>query len=62
MDRDITLQDIKAAQRGLNMVSLPVADLRELAKMGESLDTFAARVISMGAKQIIAVKLRNGAE
>ena len=64
--RQITPSDIHAAQRGWNMVGKSVPDLRDLEKeilaFDPNLEQFAARVIVMGARQIIAVKKRNGAE
>lgn len=61
MDRPITPADIHAAQRGLGMLGMDIHDLRALVKEMSTRDTFAARVIAMGAKQMLAAKLRMGA-
>lgn len=61
MERPITPADIHAAQRGLNMLGMSAHDLRKLIDEMASKNTFAARVISMGAKQMLAAKLRMGA-
>jgi hypothetical protein len=60
--RLIQPSDIHAAQRGLRMSAMPLADLRKLIAEMADTDTFAARVIVLGARQMLAVKLRNGAE
>jgi hypothetical protein len=60
--RLIQPSDIHAAQRGLRMPAMPLDDLRKLIAEMADKDTFAARVIVLGARQMLAVKLRNGAE
>lgn len=62
MDRTPAPSDIHAAQRGLNMLGMPLAELRELLAQHSGKPAFASRVIAMGAMQMIAVKKRNGAE
>jgi tagatose-1,6-bisphosphate aldolase non-catalytic subunit AgaZ/GatZ len=60
--RLILPSDIHSAQRGLGMLSMSPADLRKLIAEMADKDTFAARVIVLGARQMLAVKLRTGAE
>ena len=56
-----TPADIKAAQRGLNMLAMPPAYLRDVIDMHKDNPAFASRAITMAARQMLAVKLRNGA-
>lgn len=59
--RKPTQSDIETAQRGLRMVGMSVADLRELANDHENKEMFASKVIALGARQMIAAKRRAGA-
>lgn len=54
--------DIKAAQRGLNMISMTIAELQEEIALHDKKLAFASLAIVLAAKQMIAVKRRNGAE
>ena len=54
--------DIHACQRGNNMLGMSVPELRELIALMAPLETYAARVTVLAATQMVAVKLRNGAE
>ncbi len=60
-ERQIEQGDIVAAQRGLNMVAMSLADLRDLVSEHQGKAAFASRVIVLGAKQMIAAKTRSGA-
>ena len=61
-NRPITLADIKAAQRGLMMLSMSVSDLEQLIDEMRGKETFSARVITLGARQMLAAKRRAGAK
>lgn len=54
--------DIKAAQRGLDMLGMSIADLEDEINFHRDNVNFASRVIVLAAKQMLAVKRRNGAE
>lgn len=54
--------DIKAAQRGMNMLSMSIADLQNEVDLHTGKTAFASLVIRMAALQMIAIKRRNGAE
>jgi hypothetical protein len=62
MERVIKQDDLEAAQRGLNMIAMSVADLETLmAEHHPVSPMFASRVIHAAAKQMRAVKLATGA-
>lgn len=54
-------KDIKAAQRGLNMVSMSIAELQEEIALHDKRLAFASLTIVLAAKQMIAIKRRNSA-
>lgn len=58
-----TQEDVEAAQRGLRMVAMSIAELKELATLHTKLQpNFADRVIVIGANLMIAAKRRMGAK
>ena len=60
-DRKITQDDLNAAQRGLNMIAMSLAELRELMMKHEHGRLFADRVIARAARQMLHAKHRMGA-
>ena len=61
--RQFDQSDLNAAARGLRMLAMSTADLRALIAKHtvRCAEMFASRVIVAAARQLLTVKVRNGA-
>lgn len=58
--REITNADLWAAIRGVGMMSMSIEDVRDLATAHSGKDAFASRVIASAARQVLAIRKREG--
>ena len=59
---NITRADLNSAARGLNMIGMTTAELRDLIQRNRDSHLFAGQVITAAANEILQVKLFNCAE
>ena len=60
-DRNPTQDDLTAAARELNMIAMPLRELRALVEQNRNATDFAAIAIGQAAAQMHSVKLAMGA-
>jgi hypothetical protein len=60
-DRNPTQDDLNAAARGLNMIAMPLRELRALVESNRNATDFEAIAIGQAAAQMHSVRLAMGA-